>query len=253
MNPLHISLIQADLAWEDTQANLDYFDQKIQALDPTDLIILPEMFSSGFSMNPQVVAQTMDGKAVEWMRKKATETEAVITGSLAIKEGDQYYNRLIWMFPNGSFKTYDKKHLFTMAKEQLSYTAGEEKLLIDYKGWKIFPLICYDLRFPIWNRNLQDYDLAIYVANWPAKRAPHWKALTLARAIENQAYLIAVNRVGTDGKGFYYSGDSRVIDPAGTILFEKADKEASFQISLSKTELMDIRKRLPFLQDRDII
>ena len=250
MDTLHISLLQSELIWEDAQANLNLFDKKINNLEPTDLIILPEMFCSGFSMNVRRIAQKMDGIAMRWLSQKAQELKVALVGSLAIEESGRYYNRLIWMFPNGHYQYYDKKHLFTMANEQLTYTAGTTKLIIQYKNWKIFPLICYDLRFPIWNRNVQNYyDLAIYVANWPQKRVAHWKALSLARAIENQAYVVAVNRVGTDAKGFYYSGDSRVIDPAGTILFEQADKEVSAQLRLSKKELEAIRQRLPFLHD----
>jgi len=248
---LTISLLQANLVWENPQANLDNFAAKITQLPATDLIILPEMFSTGFSMNAKALAETMEGPTIQWMKQMAVKQKAVITGSLIIQEAGNYYNRLIWMRSNGSFEYYDKKHLFTMAKEEETYTAGQQKVLIEYKGWTICPFICYDLRFPIWNRNQEDYDLAIYVANWPDKRAHHWNSLLMARAIENQAYIVAVNRVGTDGKGFYYSGYSTVLDPAGDILYQQADKEDNHTIILDINNLQDTRKRLPFLKDRD--
>lgn len=248
---LRICLLQSELHWENISANLAMLNQKLGQLEPSDLVILPEMFTTGFSMNAAALAEPMHGTTMQWMQQKAESLNTVIVGSLIIKEKGNYYNRLIWMPPNGDMLFYDKKHLFTMAGEEKIYTAGKKKVLIDYKGWKICPFVCYDLRFPVWNRNQQDYDLALYVANWPDKRSYHWRSLLTARAIENQAYVVAVNRVGTDGKGFYYSGHSSVIDPAGEILYQKADVEDLFYTTLKKAHLNQVREQLPFLRDRD--
>ena len=248
---LTITLVQSNLHWENIAANLSMFDQKLANISNSDVIVLPEMFSTGFTMNVESVAEGMDGKAIAWMQQKSKELGAVITGSLIIEEGGKYFNRLLWVEPSGKQLIYDKKHLFSMAKEQLTFTAGTEKVLIDYKGWKIAPFICYDLRFPAWNRNLEDYDLAIYVANWPQKRSFHWRSLLLARAIENQAYVVAVNRVGVDGNDFPYSGDSTVLDPAGSLLYHKEHEEDIFTLTISKEHLSEMRKQYPFLGDRD--
>jgi len=248
---MNITLVQSALYWENIEKNLSSFEEKLNNIGQTDLIILPEMFSTGFSMNASALAESMDGAAVNWMRKTAAKKNSAITGSLIIREGGKFYNRLIFMRPDGSLEQYDKKHLFTMAKEEETYTAGTEKIIIDYLGWKICPLICYDLRFPIWNRNLEDYDLAIYVANWPDRRSYHWRSLLTARAIENQCYVAAVNRVGTDGKDLYYSGHSSLIDPTGEAIYQKADAEDIQQIDLNKEYLIEIRTKLPFLKDRD--
>ncbi|WP_052591993.1 amidohydrolase [Aureispira sp. CCB-QB1] len=249
---LTITLVQSTLHWESIDANLKMFDEKLLDLDNTDVIILPEMFTTGFSMNVESLAEDMeDSKGIVWMQEKAKELNAVVTGSLIIKEGENYFNRLLWVEPNGKQCHYDKKHLFTMAKEDLHFTGGTKKLIVDYKGWKIAPFICYDLRFPAWCRNLEDYDLAFYVANWPAKRSFHWRSLLTARAIENQAYIIGVNRVGEDGKGFAYSGDSSVLSPSGALLYHQANEEAIYTINLSKTHLADVRKEYPFIGDRD--
>jgi len=248
---MNITLVQSELYWEDIEKNLLGFEDKLKNFGQTDLIILPEMFSTGFSMNAASVAETMDGSAINWMRKTAMKKNCALTGSLIIKENGKFYNRLIFMRADGSFEQYDKKHLFTMAKEEETYTAGSEKVFIEYKGWKICPLICYDLRFPIWNRNLEDYDLAIYVANWPDRRSYHWRSLLAARAIENQCYVAAVNRVGNDGKDLYYSGYSSLIDPAGEILYQKADSEVIQQFDISLEHLKEVRTKLPFLKDRD--
>lgn len=250
---LTITLVQSTLHWESIDANLRMFDKKLTNLEDTDVIILPEMFTTGFSMQVEGLAETMENsKAIAWMHEKAQALKAVLTGSLIIKEGNQYYNRLLWVEPNGKQLHYDKKHLFTMAKEDLYFAAGSQKLIISYKGWKIAPFICYDLRFPAWNRNLEDYDLAFYVANWPAKRSFHWRSLLTARAIENQAYVVAVNRVGEDGKGFAYSGDSSVLSPIGDLLYHKVEEEAIFTITLTKKHLQAMRQQYPFLGDRDV-
>jgi omega-amidase len=248
---LTITLVQSELHWENIEANLAMFDEKIANLKDTDVVILPEMFTTGFTNNVNAVAETMDGSAVAWMHEQAKKLNVVMTGSLIIQQDDHYYNRLLWVEPNGKQLIYDKKHLFSMAKEHLTFSAGQDKLLIEYKGWKIAPFICYDLRFPVWSRNQEDYDLAIYTANWPAKRAYHWQSLLLARAIENQAYVVAVNRVGVDGNGFAYSGDSTILDPAGELLYHKSKEEDIFTLTISKSHLAEMRKQYPFLGDRD--
>lgn len=250
---LKITLLQEALHWENPTANVALFTEKIAALEATDLIILPEMFSTGFSMNTATLAEAADkSPTLQWMKEQAQQSGAAITGSLIIKEQEQYYNRLYFVTPEGGVNHYDKKHLFNMAKEQEHYSAGNEHLVIAYRGWRIAPFICYDLRFPVWSRNIAPhYDLAIYVANWPAKRAYHWKSLLLARAIENQAYVAAVNIVGTDGKGFAYAGDSSIIDPAGTLLAYRAQDPAVLTATLTKEHLAAMRKSYPFLQDQD--
>ena len=206
---LNITLVQSDLHWHDQDVNRDMFSQKIESLsEDTDLIILPEMFTTGFTMEAEQYAEEMDGATLQWMKKMSHKTQAVITGSIIIKEGGSYFNRLIWMRSDGTYDTYDKRHLFAMAGEHEHYTAGQSRLIIDIEGWRICPLVCYDLRFPVWARNNDEYDVLIYTANWPSMRAAHWNKLLVARAIENQSYVAGVNRVGTDGKGYPYDGDS---------------------------------------------
>ncbi len=253
MPDLTLTLVQTPLVWEDIDANLEQFDAEIDALDaPTDLIILPEMFSTGFSMAPQRLAETMQGKAVNWMRNKAAKKNLVITGSLIITEDNHYYNRLIWARPNGRLTTYDKKHLFRYAGEEKVYTTGQQLVTVELNGWKIRPFICYDLRFPIWTRNLnQTYDLAIFVANWPARRAAHWRSLLQARAIENQAYVAAVNRVGEDGNGHRYNGFSALIDPMGRHIFEQENQACSPTLTISHEAMMKYRAKFPAWMDAD--
>ncbi len=253
MQDLIITILQTSLHWEDIDANLEMLDTKINAInDRPGLVILPEMFSTGFSMNASTMARPMEGGAVDWIRQKAAEKGFDITGSLMIKKNGHYYNRLVWAKPDGRFYTYDKKHLFRFAGEEKVYTPGDKKLTIDLNGWKIRPFICYDLRFPLWTRNFNKaYDLAVFIANWPKKRAPHWRALLAARAIENQCYVIGVNRVGMDGNGFNYSGDSSVIDPKGGLLFHKAEKEVVHTTRLSFEMLENYRKKFPAWMDAD--
>ncbi len=253
MQNLIITLIQTDLAWENPQVNFTALEKRMNTIsEKTDLIILPEMFATGFSMNADQIAQDMDGKAVTWIRGQADHRQCDITGSLSIREHGHFYNRLIWAKPGGQVLTYDKKHLFRYAGEEKIYTAGDKQLSVDLKGWKIRPFICYDLRFPLWCRNWHNaYDLAVYVANWPAKRAGHWKTLLLARAIENQCYVVGVNRVGTDGNGLAYSGDSAVIDPLGNTLFQGSEKETVHTISLSFDVLQEYRRTFPAWMDAD--
>ncbi len=258
MSDLTVSLIQANLHWEDVAANLAMFDQKINSIqEKTEVIILPEMFSTGFSMQSERLAQTMDGSAVQWMKQKAKEKNVIITGSLIIEEDGKYYNRLIWMLPNGTFGTYNKRHLFGFAGEHDHYTAGDKRLIAQVKGWKLNLSVCYDLRFPVWARNsiLENgepaYDVLINVANWPERRSTPWRALLQARAIENQCYVIGLNRVGNDGNDIYHSGDSSVIDPVGEIIYHKAHDEDVFTYTLSRSHLNELRARFPFLKDAD--
>ncbi len=253
MQDLKIALIQSQLAWEDHAANLDRFEEWIgQVPAGVHLIVLPEMFTTGFSMDPARLAQPMDGPAVRWMKDRSRETRADIAGSLIIEENGLYYNRLIWVKPDGSLVRYDKKHLFRYAGEEKVYTPGEGRLLVTCHGWKIRPFICYDLRFPIWTRNIGNaYDAAIFVANWPERRAPHWKALLKARAIENQCYVAAVNRVGLDGNGHRYSGDSCIIDSMGRSVAGMSHQEAIITGVLSAGVLESHRREFPAWMDAD--
>jgi predicted amidohydrolase len=254
MQNLTVTLIQTELVWEKIEANLTHFTDRIAALEgPTDLIILPEMFSTGFSMNAPALAEPMDGAAATWIRDTSVQKGVVITGSLMIRENGRYYNRLLWATPDGTLSTYDKRHLFRYAGEEKVYTAGNKRLTVELKGWNIRPFICYDLRFPIWTRNLgPSYDLAFFVANWPATRASHWRTLLRARAIENQAYVIGVNRVGTDGSGLDFSGHSAIIDPLGNVLFEQAGQVCSPTVCLEYEILETYRRRFPAWMDSDV-
>ena len=250
---LRVSTVQSIIHWEDIDANLSHFSKQIKKLkNRTDVVILPEMFTTGFSMQPARLAQSMTGKTMKWMVKQAKKINGVVAGSFIAKEDGKYYNRLIWMFPNGTFKTYDKRHLFTLAKEDENYEAGTKKLILEWRGWRICPLICYDLRFPVWARNVENYDLLIYTANWPVTRSGAWKTLLEARAIENQCYVVGVNRVGKDGSDLYYSGDSSVIDFGGKVLYRATDIENVTTVEISKTAMDAFRKKLNFLGDKDL-
>lgn len=257
MSTLTITTIQTNLFWEDKRANLQMLEEKITSLSTkTEIVVLPEMFSTGFSMQPQLFAENIDGDAVEWMKRVSKENGIILTGSLIINEEEKFYNRLIWMLPNGQFGHYDKRHLFAYAGEQEHYTAGNKRLIASVKGWKINLQVCYDLRFPVWSRqqtenNTPEYDVLIYVANWPEKRSHAWKTLLCARAIENQCYVIGVNRVGNDGNNIYHSGNTLVIDPLGQVLYHMADEEDINTITLSKEKLEDVRTRFPFWKDGD--
>ena len=222
MQNLTVTLIQSTLYWEEPARNLEMFTEKIEGItENTDLIVLPEMFTTGFSMKPLLVAEPMGGQGLQWMQKIAAQRNCVVCGSLSVEDNGKYYNRFFWVRPNGTFEHYDKKHLFTYAGENKDYTGGEKKLVVELKGWKIMPLICYDLRFPVWSRNRFresegfDYDVLLYVANWPETRSHAWRIMLMARAIENQAYVIGVNRLGVDGNEISYSGDSAIISPKG--------------------------------------
>ena len=254
MSTLKITLIQTHLFWEDKGANLALLEQKIVNLEePTEIVILPEMFTTGFSMQPTLHAETMEGPSVQWMRRIAKAQKIILTGSLIIEENGHYYNRLIWMLPNGELGYYDKRHLFAFAGEDQHYTAGNKRLIASVKGWKINLQICYDLRFPTWARQAapNEYDVLMYVANWPEKRSHAWKTLLVARAIENQAFVVGVNRVGLDGKNIAHSGNSMVVGPLGEVLYHSADQESVFQITLQRDELEQARTQFPFWKDAD--
>jgi omega-amidase len=257
MSTLTITTIQADLQWEDKTANLRRLEEMISGIDqPAELVILPEMFSTGFSMRPAALAEKMDGPTIGWMQTLAARKKIILTGSVIIEEEGHYFNRLIWMLPNGQYGCYDKRHRFAYAGEDQQYTAGHKRLIASVKGWKALPLVCYDLRFPVWSRQTPaaeapEYDLIIYVANWPERRSHAWKTLLQARAIENQAYVIGVNRVGADGNQIAHSGDSLIIDPLGEVLYHGAAKEEVKTLTLQKTRLVEIRERYPFWKDAD--
>lgn len=254
MSNLVITLIQTNLFWEDKAANLQMLTEKINAVTgQTDLVLLPEMFSTGFSMKPKILGETMLGETMQWMEKISAEKKVVITGSLIIKEKNNYYNRLIWMLPNGRYSYYDKRHLFAYGKENEHYKAGTKRLLVEINDWKINLQVCYDLRFPVWARQdgVTEYDVLVYLANWPAQRIDAWKSLLVARAIENQCFVVAVNRVGNDGNDIFHNGCSMVIDPLGEILYQRENEEDVFTITLNKDILTETRTRFPFWKDAD--
>ncbi|GAB3709442.1 nitrilase family protein [Flavobacterium koreense] len=249
---MKIALIQTELSWENPNENKALLQEKINAISQyVDLIVLPEMFTSGFTMNPKNVAQTMQGDAISWLKETAKSKDCAITGSLVIEENGNYFNRLVFVFPTGEIQTYDKRHLFTLAGEEKVYTSGTEKLIIEYKGFKICPLICYDLRFPVFARNVEDYDVLIYVANWPKPRVNAWDILLKARAVENMSYVIGVNRVGIDANNLEYIGHSQAIDYLGNFIQEPQEIEGVFIVELDKNEMLETRKKLNFLNDRD--
>lgn len=255
---MKIALLQADLVWENKAANLAYFEREIRKITKkVDIIVLPEMFTTGFSMNAAAFAENTsenDGKNSETLtrlRAWAAQADALLIASFMVIENGNFHNRLFAVEPNGTYQKYDKRHLYAKGEEDASYTAGTEKLILNWRGWRIMPLICYDLRFPVWSRNTMDYDILIYIASWPERRALHWQTLLRARAIENQAYTIGVNRIGFDAAGLWHSGDSAVIDPAGNYIFEIKNGAATHIAILEKTHLEDIRAYLPFLKDRD--
>lgn len=259
LQPLTVSLVQGATRWHDATANREYYGELVRRARGSDLIVLPETFLSGFSNDTGISADTMDGEGVAWLRALAAEVDAVICGSLAIREGGTVYNRLLWMQPDGAFAQYDKRHLFRMAGEHTRYGGGNERLIVELKGWRILPQVCYDLRFPVWLRNRRlegaaggmDYDLAIFVANWPAPRRQAWRTLLRARAIENLACVIGVNRVGVDGNDLPYAGDSAVIDPVGEALVECGALEQVATLTLDPAPLLAHRERFPAWMDAD--
>jgi omega-amidase len=258
MQDLTLALIQAELVWEDTPANLAKCDKMIGAIqEPVDLIILPEMFNTGFSINPEPISQKYMGPVFEWMQQKAKQTGAALTGSVLTHVEGKYYNRLYWVYPDGAHQFYDKKHLFRLGKEWQVFSPGQTKTIVEWKGWRILPLICYDLRFPVWSKNRlisgqHEYDLLIYVANWPVVRKFAWKTLLVARAMENLCYVAGTNRVGKDGSGMNHSGDSLVTDMKGQILKQaNAYKAQTLITTIYGIELVKFREQFPFSLDWD--
>lgn len=263
MKDLRITIIQSHLHWENVEQNLQYIDSLISKIENTDVIILPEMFSTGFTMQPNKYAESMNGKAVEWMQKIAAQKNIHLTGSICTTENEKFYNRLIWMQPNGTYTTYDKRHLFSMGDENKHYTAGNKKIIVNVNGWNVCPLICYDLRFPVWSRNKLvpssklevhslAYDILLYVANWPEKRNSAWKTLLPARAIENVCYVVGVNRIGEDGNGINHSGDSAAYNYLGEKLTDIAPNiESISTVKLSYNSLMEYRTAFPVINDAD--
>ncbi|MEM9386863.1 MAG: amidohydrolase [Pseudomonadota bacterium] len=251
MSALTLSLIQANLAWHDPERNHEVLSQHIQRLPPSDVIVLPEMFSTGFSMDAAALAEPTDGPSVGWLRAQARATDAAVCGSLIVVEEGLYYNRFCWVTPDGALTTYDKRHLFRMAGEHEHYAAGASRCTVDFRGFRILPLVCYDLRFPVWSRNTQQYDLMIVVANWPTPRRTAWQTLLRARAIENVSYVAGVNRVGEDGNGVPYGGDSAVINYLGKPLATLAEVETHVSVTIERDPLMRFRDRFPFHLDAD--
>ncbi len=259
LQPLKVALVQGATRWHDAPVNCEYYGGLIRTARGSDLVVLPETFLSGFSNDIRAAAEDMEGEGVAWLRALAIEVGAVLCGSLAIRERDIVYNRLLWVRPDGSFAYYDKRHLFRMAGEHTRYGSGSERLIVELKGWRILPQVCYDLRFPVWLRNRRlesaeggmDYDLALFVANWPAPRRQPWRTLLRARAIENLSYVVGVNRVGVDGNEIPYAGDSAVIDPVGEPLVELGGQEQVVAVTLDPAPLLAHRERFPAWMDAD--
>lgn len=258
MQDLKVVYIQSYLAWEDKAANLERFDRHFMSVgDSPDLIVLPEMFNTGFSINPESCAETMDGEGVRYLKNKAKEHGAMVMGSLLIRDDSGFVNRLIAARPDGSIETYDKRHLFRLSEEYRIFKGGDERLVIDLKGWKIRPLICYDLRFPVWSKNTfnkgeYEYDMLIYVANWPAVRSKVWTTLLSARAMENQVFCLGVNRVGEDGHGYQHSGDSAAYDARGNVISSvPAGQEGVAMVSFSRQDLELFRESFTLGLDWD--
>ncbi|WP_240186859.1 nitrilase family protein [Pedobacter nanyangensis] len=251
---LKITVFQAYLFWENIEKNLQNIGLRLSGgvREKTDLIVLPEMFNTGFTMRAEELAEEMDGPTMQWIKKTAASYDCVVTGSLIIKEHDKYYNRMVWVKPDGDCQYYDKHHLFGLGEEDKHFTAGKEQVIVELKGWKIRLAVCYDLRFPVWLRNKNAaYDILLLVASWPDKRSSHWRTLIHARAIENQSYVIGVNRVGHDGNQIYHSGHSMCIDPLGNTVYYKPEDEDLYTFSINYTELEKIRRQFPFLKDSD--
>jgi omega-amidase len=258
MQDLSITLIQTELYWQEPSANLAALEEKIwQINSETDLIVLPEMFTTGFTMDVKEHAEPMNSRTFRWMKQLAAQTGAVVTGSYIVQEGGKYYNRLIWMQPDGEYQHYDKRHLFRMANEHDYFSPGQKPIICEWKEWRICPLICYDLRFPVWSRNRVradgdlSYDLLLYVANWPAARVDAWKILLQARAVENLCYVAGVNRVGIDGKGIDYNGYTSLINPKGEVLYQEQRRQYICTQKISASELREFRGKFPAQMDAD--
>ena len=250
MNNLMVTLVQQVIVPNDPQCNLDVFTQALSSIAKTDLIVLPEVFTTGFCASARSHAEVVDGRAYQWMQQQAAQYNAVVTGSLVVKVGDEYFNRLVWMRPDGSYSEYDKRHLFRMAGEHMRYAAGNKRVVLEVNGWRVLPLICYDLRFPVWSRNRNDYDLSLYVANWPSVRSLHWNRLLQARAIENLSYVLGVNRVVMDEAGQHYAGDSSVYAPTGELIATSQEAEL-ITVELYAEKLVEYRERFPAHLDAD--
>ncbi|WP_426483664.1 nitrilase family protein [Flavobacterium sp. 2] len=249
---MKIALIQSDLHWENTLENRKNFESEINSIDSeVNLIVLPEMFSTGFTMNAAAVAETMQGETILWMKEVAKQKNAAVTGSLVISENGKFYNRMLFVFPSGEIQHYNKRHLFTLAGEDQFYTAGTEKVIVQYLDWKICLQVCYDLRFPVFARNTENYDLLLYVANWPKIRTNAWDALLKARAIENLSYTIGVNRLGVDANNYEHIGHSQAVDFLGNYILEPQEKNGVFIVELDKNTMYETRKKLDFLSDQD--
>lgn len=256
MSSLSFTIVQTNLHWEDREANLSMLEEKIMGIrERTEIVVLPEMFSTGFSMQPARLAEQMDGSTVQWMKRMAAAKKIVLTGSVIIEENGHYYNRLLWVLPDGQLGHYDKRHRFAFAGEDKAYTPGSKRLIAQVKGWKINLQVCYDLRFPVWARqqvtDAPEYDVLLYVANWPERRSHAWKSLLTARAIENQCYVVGVNRVGVDGNGINHCGDSMVLDALGTTLYHKQHEEDIYTLVLERSRLTEVREKFPFWKDAD--
>jgi omega-amidase len=252
MQNLVVTIVQESIVWQDPQANRDWFGRMLhEHCQDSDLVILPEMFTTGFNLKSTEQAESMDGATVQWMLEQAAQLNADLAGSVMITEDGQFFNRLIWAKPDGSLATYDKRHLFSFAGEDKTYTAGKQRVIVECKGWRCCPQICYDLRFPVWSRNRKDYDLLIYVANWPKVRVNHWSALLTARAIENLSYTVGVNRVGEDGGGHAHNGQSTILDPKGKPLVEPGSRTGCYTMSLDYAELQRYRSKFNALEDGD--
>ena len=250
MKDLKVSLVQLDVVWEKPDENYSLIE-KLVANTKTDMIILPEMFSTGYTMNVEQNAEPINGKTTQWLKIMAAKKNCAITGSIIIKEDSQYYNQMIFCEPDGKTTHYNKRHLFRMAGEDQVYKAGDKKVIVEYRGWRINLNVCYDLRFPVWSRNNNDYDMLLNVASWPATRIEHWRALLKARAIENLSYSVGVNRVGEDENKYKYTGYSSAFTPSGECLTEIVNKEEVSTIVLSYEDLINYRKKFPFNIDRD--
>jgi omega-amidase len=256
MSDLRVTLVQTELAWHDPTTNRRMLDEKLRPLvGATDIVVLPEMFTTGFTMAPEQAAEVVNGPSIEWMHNIARTLDAVVVGSIATRDGARFYNRLTWMRPDGSNIAYDKRHLFRMAREHQHYAAGMQRIVVELKGWRICPLICYDLRFPVWSRNRyrerQDFDVLIYVANWPSRRRYAWQTLLKARAIENLSYCIGVNRVGADGSGVEHSGDSTALDFLGMPMLSESEQAYIATVTLNRAALDEHRARFPAHLDAD--
>jgi predicted amidohydrolase len=250
-NDLCVGIAQTGIVWENIEASLNQLDAMLEDLPSCDLLVLPETFTTGFTMKVEALSEDPEGLTTDWLRQKAYRHQVAIIGSTIIKIGNSYRNRLLFVKPDGRVSHYDKHHLFTYAGEDKHYTPGDKKLIINWRGWRICPMVCYDLRFPAWSRNLDEYDLLVYVANWPKPRVAHWRRLLPARAIENQCYVAGCNRIGSDGNGIQYTGDSGIWDFHGDMMVEASDRNGIFRGELSATRLMNYRREFPFLKDRD--